>query len=153
MKKLEGLKTLDKKTFDWLNNQETLKLKMPGRPPLEGRERSRFLHIREVAKKEISDLTELLKVLPEQQQKQIFNKKNLEPFFTTLFNATSQDLSEEKRLRLVEICQCALNEIGFQCNADRLAPKSSQLIEMSGTHEYFPQIKEIRAILLEAHGL
>jgi hypothetical protein len=113
------LKTLDEKTFRWLEIRKTLRL--PGRPtkqtPEEGaseqqmkaRRRQKLFRIRAVALKEISDLTRLAKLLPEDQLRQVFTEEQLLPLFSAIFNLgekppIEEELLEKKRKRLLPIC-------------------------------------------------
>ena len=154
MQKLKGLKTLGETTFKWLRDQKTLKLR--GRPPYENpmksSERSRFFNIRTVAKKEISDLTKLLELLPEQQQEQIFTLKNLRPFFKALFTARSnEELSEDKRLQLLGVCNAALEQISIHNNGPQLAPNAWKVLREtpSSSQETIYGTKVIQALQIE----
>lgn len=104
-------KTLDEKTFSWLEMRKTSKV--PGRPPETGpklgSERQRYYYIRKVARKEIEDLTRLAKLLDEDQISQIFNIERLREFFRAIFHLDIElekdpELLKKKRLRLLPLC-------------------------------------------------
>ena len=82
MGKPKTLKTLDEETFKWIKNQKTLNI--PGRPPGDDRKRQRYFSVRNVARKEIADLTKLAKMLPDDQVDQIFNIDTLKPIVDEL---------------------------------------------------------------------
>jgi hypothetical protein len=111
MKKIKILKTLDEKTFAWLEVRKTSKV--PGRQFEEGlklgSKRYRYYYIRKVARKEIEDLTRLAKLLDEDQLSQIFNIERLREFFRALFHLDIElekdpELLKKKRLRLLPLC-------------------------------------------------
>lgn len=129
MAKPRTFKTLDEKSFKWIEKTEkTKKESTPGRPSTNA-ERQRYLHIRRVAIKELEDLARLAECLPEDQLTQIFNTEILEPrknpltrFFRALFNLKGLDfkkdreLLKDKRHRLLPICNeliTLLNDSGF----------------------------------------
>jgi hypothetical protein len=115
--KTKYVKTLDEKTFEWIEKTEKAKReRTPGRPSTNA-ERQRYLHIRRVAIKELEDLARLAECLPEDQLNQIFNTEILEPQnnpLTKLFRAilnvkelgkdTNVELLRAKRHRLLPIC-------------------------------------------------
>jgi hypothetical protein len=116
-------RTLDDKTFKWLENRKTLNL--PGRPTkdvpekglsnlqLKTRRRQKFFRIRETASKEIYDLTKLAELLPEDQLRQVFTTGQLRPLFAAILRplkrnpeepSKDEDLLEKKRERLLPVC-------------------------------------------------
>src|SRR5271157_4902614 len=105
------LKTFDETRFKQLEDAKTFP-NLPGRPAelqydkeiviktkrgLEnkkrktGRERSQAFHDRRVAEKEISDLTRLLNLLPEDQLNQIFTDDRIYPLFEAIFRVPPED--------------------------------------------------------------
>lgn len=117
MIKTKCVKTLDEKTFNWIEKTEKAKKEnTPGRPST-NTERQRYFHIRKVAIKELEDLARLAETLPEDQLNQIFNTEILEPQknpLTRLFRAilnvkelgkdTNAELLRAKRHRLLPLC-------------------------------------------------
>lgn len=116
-------KTLGAEIFEWLEKRETLNL--PGAPlkdmpekglgslQLKARKRQKLFRIRETASKEISDLTRLAELLPEDQLRQVFTVEQLRPLFDAIFNPeirpkekspTFEDLLEKRRKRLLPLC-------------------------------------------------
>jgi hypothetical protein len=140
MAKSEILKTLDEETFDWIEYQKKKqKEKIPGRPNDESKQqntrRQRFFHIRQVAQKEIVDLTRLAEILPEDQQSQIFNDNKLWPFLKALFNFSASygvtiekdeliytPEAEARRLRLIKLCYDIISVLNESTFAELLAP-------------------------------
>jgi|SRR5271157_100306 len=111
MTKPKTPKTFDETRFKQLQDAKTFP-NLPGRPAelqedkqiviktnrgLEnktrktGRERSHALQDREIAKKEISDLTRLLDLLPENQLSQIFTDDRVYPLFEAIFGLHPED--------------------------------------------------------------
>lgn len=85
MAKPKRVYTLDEEMFAWIEGEETLK--GPGRPSARAeaaRKRQRYLHIRNIARKEIADLTRLARTLPRNQFVQIFRSKILRELTETL---------------------------------------------------------------------
>lgn len=74
--------TLGEETLKWLEDQKSLE--RPGRPPRDNTKRQRYLAIRNVAQKEIVDLTRLANMLPKDQLKQIFTWETLKPLVEAL---------------------------------------------------------------------
>jgi hypothetical protein len=116
MKAQKSLKTLDEKSFEWIEKTEKAKKEsLPGRPSTNA-DRQRYLHIRRVAIKELEDLARLAECLPEDQLNQIFNTEILGPqnpltrLFRALFNFEGLDYDKDrellkaKRHRLLPIC-------------------------------------------------
>lgn len=85
-----------------------------------------YSRIIRLAKKGIEDLTFLLENTPERLQSQIFNEQNLNQFFQKLFRFRSTDEAsmEQKRLRMLKICNLALSQIAHVDNGPTLAPNS-----------------------------
>jgi hypothetical protein len=115
--KTKYVKTLDEKTFEWIEKTEKAKREStPGRPSTNA-ERQRYLHIRRVAIKELEDLARLAECLPEDQLNQIFNTEILESqknpltrLFMAILNLKGLDYNKDreivkaKRHRLLPIC-------------------------------------------------
>ena len=132
------LKTLADSDIEWLKNQKTYPDSIRGRPPRKGHERTKLHSIRNIARKEIADLALLATVLPEQQQKQIFNVKTLEPLFRNLFVVLSLSREEpvefNKRIaRIAEICFELFERIGEGVNSDLLAHETYQTLLNDGS--------------------
>lgn len=87
-------KTFAEDTFEWIQKQKTFPSKRRGKQARgdldkrsldyqmineaeKQRRRNRYSTIRDTAKKEINDLKRLAKILPEDQQQQIFDENNL----------------------------------------------------------------------------
>lgn len=83
MAKPKRVYTVDEEMFAWIESEKTLK--GPGRPSEAARKRQRYLRIRNVARKEIADLTKLAKTLSEHQREQIFNVDYFTGLTGTLF--------------------------------------------------------------------
>ena len=85
-----------------------------------------YSRIIRLAKKGIEDLTFLLENTPERLQSQIFDEQNLNQFFQKLFRFRSTDEAskEQKRLRMLKICNLALSQIAHVDNGPTLAPNS-----------------------------
>lgn len=97
MGKPKTLKTLEDSDIARLKKQKAFLngFSFAGRPPLKGNERTNLSHIRDIARKEMVDLKFLAEVLPEQQQKQIFNAKTLGPLFRNLLVVLAPDIGKE----------------------------------------------------------
>ena len=129
-------KTLGEDTFKWINNKRNPR--MPGHPPDSKKDnavRQRFFYIRQVAQKEIADLTRLAEILPEDQQDQIFNDQKLYPFLKALLHfSTDYGISregdeliytpeaEERRQRLLKLCYDIIGLLDNSGFAGLLAP-------------------------------
>lgn len=73
-------------------------------------------------KRGLEDLTFFLNNLPEETRREIFNRRNLGLFFHALFTARpDEELSEDKRLRLLDVCNAALEQISVHNNGPQLA--------------------------------
>jgi hypothetical protein len=111
MAKPKTPKTLDEETFTWIKNQKSLN--RPGRPPSDrstgAKRRQRYFNIRNVAQKEIADLTRLANMLPKKQLKQIFTWETLKPVVEALLH----NQAEPDPVR-AQIAQLFIEE-GFGC--------------------------------------
>ncbi len=75
----------------------------------------------------IKDLSFLLENTSESLKSQIFNEKNLAVFFQNLFRfkqSKEESTYEQKRVRMLKICNLALSEIAHTDNGPNLAPNS-----------------------------
>jgi len=102
----------------------------------------------------IKNLTLIATKLPEDMQAKIFNYDTLMPFFRALFQVEELDakISEEKRLRMLELCNCALDEIKIRSNAVILAPNAWKVLNETATSSYLEAMygmKAIQAIQIE----
>lgn len=103
------LKTLNEKTFDWIEKTEKArKESLPGCPRTNA-ERQRYFQIRLVAFKELEDLMRLAECLPEKQLKHIFKNKNLQNLFRALndfmfrnFNSVSRNFNSVSEEEVIE---------------------------------------------------
>jgi hypothetical protein len=107
MAKPKTPKTLDEETFTWIKNQKSLN--RPGRPPEAAKRRQRYFAIRNVARKEIVDLTKLADMLPKDQLEQIFTWETLKPVVEALLH----NQTEPDPVR-AQIAQLFIEE-GFGC--------------------------------------
>lgn len=140
-------KTLGEETFEYLKNVKMLKL--PGRPKrivaeeglsreqLTSRKRQKLFKIREVAIKEISDLTRLAQLLPEDQLRQVFNVDKLYPLFKAIFSikdglSLDEELLDKKRERLLPFCNQVIALIDEPSFSLKLAGKDLRLVAASG---------------------
>lgn len=95
----------------------------------------------------------LAEMLPEDQLKQIFTREKLWALIVALFNVREKSISEEKRLRILDLCNYALVNIGVRSNAEILAPSSLDVINKTGLREYFDELIGIKAIMVEGVSL
>jgi len=139
---------------EWVKKQFDLAkgVRLPGRPMKSG-ERQHYLRIRKRALLAIRYLTLLAEMLPEDQLKQIFTREKLYTLLYALFNVREKSISEEKRLRILDLCNYALVNIGVRHNAAILAPSSLDVITKTGLREYFDELIGIKAIMVEGVSL
>ena len=128
--------------------------------------RQKFQHIRDVAKKEMKDLTKLAELLSDKQYDQLFSveveeftqllKILLTAFSGTLsefrntFTVHSRDVSETRRISMLKLIDWLLWEIGDWPNAITLAADSYKTVNIAGLSEYFSNVVGLKAILIEA---
>jgi len=168
-------KTLSKKHFDFLKKQIEVNPRTSytkDYPPIsysdarlkreQTRKRQTHQHIRDVAKKEMSDLAKLAEMLPDKQYDQLFSTEVKE--FTKLLKILlttgskiidsnvleGRKISETRRISMLKLLDWLLWEIGDFPNAITLAKNSHQAITMVGLTEYFYNIIGLKAILIEA---
>ena len=116
------------------------------------------------ATKALKDLTLIAEKLPEDLQRDIFNKTHLEPFFRAIFSLTMHwDKMEKaqkgfskityKGKRMLNVCNLALSEIGQRRNAALLAINSWPIIKQlpSSTHDAIYGTNAIQAIQIEGY--
>lgn len=139
---------------EWAKKQFDLAqgVRLPGRPMKSG-ERQRYLRIRKRALVAIKYLACLAAMLPEDQQEQIFTREKLWTLIVALFNVGEKSISEEKRLRILDLCNFALVNIGRRANAAILASNSLDVIKKTGLREYFDEVIGIKAIMVEGVSL
>ena len=102
----------------------------------------------------IRDLAFLAEEMPEPMQALIFTDQNLKRLFRALFRVgeSSSKITEERRLRILKLCNCALDEIKIYQNGPVLAPKAWKVLketDSSSYHEAMYGTKVIQAIQIE----
>jgi hypothetical protein len=102
----------------------------------------------------IKDLTFLAEELTEQMQAQVFTDWNLKQLFRALFQVgdSSGGITEEKRLRILRLCNCALDEIKTRRNGPVIAPKAWKVLKETASSDYHEEVygtKVIQAIQIE----
>jgi len=171
-------KTLSKSHFDFLRKQiaisprriytkaEPLSYNKTRRKREQAKIRQKFQHIRDVAKKEMTDLTKLAELLSDKQHEQLFSVE-VEEFtqlLKILLTAVStkfceiwedspkqgRDISETRRISMLKLLDWLLWEIGDWHNAMTLAGDTYQTLTKAGLSEYFNNIIGLKAILNEA---
>lgn len=168
-------KTLSENHFNFLKKQTEVNPRISytkGIPPIshsnarlkqeQAKKRQTYQHIRDVAKKEMSDLAKLAEMLPDKQYDQLFSTevkeftKLLKILLTTSSKITDSDMlerqkiSETRRISMLKLLDWLLWEIGAFPNAITLAEKSHQILMMAGLNEFFLNIFGIKAIMIEA---
>jgi hypothetical protein len=137
MEKSEVLETLGSDTFDWLKAMKASKV--PGHPvrAKSGSERTRLVHIRKVAKREIANLTTLAELLPEDQLNQVFTEEQLLPLFNAIFkldesSQAGEELLEKKRKRLLSLCYQVITLLDYPIFSEKLAGQLHAVTAMEG---------------------
>lgn len=128
MAKAKTLKTLEEEHFKWIESYKVGRV--PGKPPLKSRERQRLYYIRQVALKEIKDLTRLAEILPEDQLSQIFTHENLAGFFRALFKFPKAESHKD----YVNPSEEVLSRI------DRLLPLCYEIITLLNDYNFAARI-------------
>ena len=129
--------------------------------------RQNYQHIRDVAKKEMTDLTKLAELLSDKQYDQLFSVEveeftQLLKILLTAFSGNlsevrhadivpSKDISEKRRIGMLKLLDWLLWEIGDFPNAISLAKESHQSLILGGLSEYFSNVIGLKAILIEAN--
>ncbi len=115
------------------------------------------MRIRHYAQQAIKDLALLAEKLPEDQQKQIFNKKTMWPLIRNIYRAKNRDgqntEDEEFRKRCHRILNLSFDtmmEIGFKDNAWYLARDVMKILVNAGLHETFDTFVDLKAIFIAA---
>ncbi len=115
------------------------------------------MRIRQYAQQAIKDLALLAEKLPEDQQKQIFNKKNMGPLIRYIYRAKSKDdmnvETEEFKQRCHRILNLSyevLNEIGSRDNSYFLAWDVMKILLNAGLHETFSAFVDLKGIFIKA---
>jgi len=107
------------------------------------------------AKRGFRDLTFLLEKAPEHLQARIFTANNLKGLFRALFGTEikeNEPMSYTQRIRMLELCNCALDEIKIHQNGPLLAPNAWKVLKetpSSSYHEAMYGTKVIQAIQIE----
>jgi hypothetical protein len=171
-------KTLSKSHFDFLRKQieisprrvytkaEPLSYDKSRRRRELAKIRQQYQHIRDVAKKEMTDLTKLAGLLSDKQYNQLFSVevKEFSQMLKILLTAFSgnlddirrngtiprRDISETKRIIMLKLLDWLLWEIGDWPNAIILASDSYDTLNQAGLSEYFSNVIGLKAILIEA---
>jgi len=103
----------------------------------------------------IRDLTFLLENTPERLQSHIFNEKILDQFFQQLFKFThtTETSVEQKRLRMLKICNLALSQIAHVDNGPTLAPNSWKTLKELPPNVFddIYGFKVIQALIIEGN--
>jgi hypothetical protein len=114
------------------------------------------------AKRGLQDLTLLAQKLPEGQQAEIFNEKDLGDLFRALFSlkeghgvrVEAAGISYtpdavKRRQRIINVLYAIFNEIGDPLNAETLAPDIYNILLQGGSSETLPQILGLKAVYLK----
>lgn len=111
--------------------------------------------LRTYANQAIKDLALIAQNLPEDQQQQIFNHKNLYPLYRGLFEIKYKDNYEPKEYelkqkRILKNCLDAMSIIGFKDNAWNLAPDVMKILISTGLRETFDTFIYLKGIFIKA---
>jgi hypothetical protein len=128
--------------------------------------RQKYQHIRDVAKKEMEDLTKLAEIFTDEyfdkQYDQLFTTEvkeftNLLKILLTVNIETNdsdvlkhREISESRRIVMLKLLDWLLWQIGDHPNVIGLAENSHQTLTMAGLSEYFYNVIGLKAILIEA---
>jgi hypothetical protein len=128
--------------------------------------RQKYQRIRDVAKKEMEDLTKLAEIFTDEhfdkQYNQLFTTEIkeftnlLKILFTVNIETNDPDIlkhreiSESRRVAMLKLLDWLLWQIGGFPNVIALAEKSHQTLIMAGLSEYFFNVLGLKAILIEA---
>jgi len=82
--------------IEWVKYQN--KLRKEGLFRASGRVRARFKRVRDHCKEDLRFLTEMAKLLPEDQRAQVFNAETLKSFFEAIFNPKLIEPGPDKRV-------------------------------------------------------
>ena len=132
----------------------------------QARIRQQYQHIRDVAKKEMTDLTKLAELLSDKQYDQLFSVEvedftQLLKILLTAFSGNlseirhtntvpSRDISETRRISMLKLIDWLLWEIGDLPNAITLARDSYKTLNIAGLSEHFSNVVGLKALLIEA---
>lgn len=115
------------------------------------------MRLRSYAQRAIKDLTLLAQKLPEDQQKQIFNTKTMNPLIRNIYraknkeNQNTQDEQFQQRChRILNLSYETLTEIGFKDNAWHLARDVMKILIHAGLNESFDTIVGLKAVFIAA---
>ena len=111
--------------------------------------------LRTYANQAIKDLALIAQNLPEDQQQQIFNHKNLYQLFRGLFEIKYKDNYEPKEFelkqkRVLKNCLDAMLIIGFKDNAWNLAADVMKVLVDAGLRETFDTFIYLKGIFIKA---
>jgi len=128
--------------------------------------RQHYQYVRDVAKKEMTDLAKLAELLSDKQYDQLFSVEveefiQLLKILLTAFSGNlseirhtntthTRDISEMRRINMLKLIDWLLWEIGDYPNAIALAGDSYQTLTIAGVSEYFENVVGLKAILIEA---
>ena len=111
--------------------------------------------LRNYAVEALNDLALLAEKLPEDQQAQIFSRKNMAPLMRNVFRAKVREDQEEKEefekrcQRILYLSWDTLSEIGFMDNAWCLAPDVLRILLKAGLNESFGIFVGLKAIYIK----
>ena len=173
-------RTLSKRDFDFLSKQmeisprriytkgEPFSYDKARRKREQAKIRQKFQHIRDIAKKEMKDLTKLAELLSDKQHDQLFSVEveeftQLLKILLTAFSGNlsqirhadttySKDISEARRISMLKLLDWLLWEIGDWPNAEALAGDSYNTLTIAGLDEHFSNVIGLKAILIEANN-
>ena len=102
----------------------------------------------------LKDLALLAEKLPEDELKDIFNKKTMMPLIRNVFRGKIKENYEQEELeqrvqRILELSYETLSTIGFRDNAWNLAPDVMSILCKAGLHETYDTFVGIKAIFIK----
>lgn len=145
MAKSRIVKTLDDNTFEWIENQKPLS--RPGRRAEAAKRRQRYFSIRNVARKEIADLTNLARTLPDDQLNQIFNVDTLKPIVNELLWGPVYVPPYPKRAQLY-LERAKIAELFIKWGFDYLSTMKGNMVTLSNKRT-IDEANDLARFLLE----
>ena len=113
--------------------------------------------LRSYAQQAIKDLALLAEKLPEDQQRQIFNRKNMGPLVSNIYrakNRENQNIEDEEFRqrchRILNLSYETLVEIGSRDNTWHLAPDVMKILVHAGLRESFDTFVGLKGIFIAA---
>lgn len=102
----------------------------------------------------LKDLALLAEKLPEDQQEEVFNVKNMSPLIRNIFRAKIKENYEKEEFeqrckRILCLSWNALSEIGFRDNAWNLAPDIMSVLIKAGLNESFDTMVNLKGIYIK----